>query len=93
MLHVPPAKDGENAAPGGSKFPPPGVCVPAPIRPSFPVVPTSASAFAVVSFIVGLTFTLSGGAAIDIAYHLAMLPVLVGTTVLLVRSRSRRQRT
>jgi hypothetical protein len=42
-------------------------------------------AFAIFGFIVGLTFTLRGGEAIDLAYHLAMLPVLIVTAVLLLR--------
>ncbi len=32
-------------------------------------------------FVVGLTFTISGGAAIDLAYHAVMLPILVATAV------------
>ncbi len=42
--------------------------------------------FAIVSFIVGLTFTLRGGDAIDIAYHATMLPLLLLTLILLRRS-------
>ena len=45
----------------------------------------AALAFAIVGFIVGLTFTLRGGDAADLAYHATMLPVLVATTVLLAR--------
>ncbi len=41
--------------------------------------------FAIVGFIVGLTFTVDSGDAIDLAYHLVMLPVLVATAVLLAR--------
>jgi len=41
--------------------------------------------FAIVGFIVGVTITLSGGPGIDIAYHCAVLPVLVVTLGLLLR--------
>jgi hypothetical protein len=44
-------------------------------------------AFAILGFIVGLTFTLHGSDAIDLAYHLALLPVLIITAVLLSRRR------
>ena len=37
--------------------------------------------FAIFGFIVGLTFTISGGAAIDLAYHAVMLPILIATAV------------
>ena len=37
--------------------------------------------FAIFGFVVGLTFTISGGAAIDLAYHAVMLPILVATAV------------
>lgn len=43
--------------------------------------------FAIFGFIVGLTFTLRGGDAVDLAYHVAMLPVLIFTAVLLSRWR------
>lgn len=43
--------------------------------------------FAIFGFIVGLTFTVRGGDAIDLAYHVAMLPVLIFTAVLLSRRR------
>ena len=48
----------------------------------------AAVAFAIFGFLVGLTFTISGGDAIDLAYHVAMLPVLVATAVLLAGRRS-----
>ena len=48
----------------------------------------AALAFAILGFIVGLTFTIRGGAAIDLAYHAVMLPVLVVTTASLLRQGS-----
>jgi hypothetical protein len=54
-----------------------------PVRGRRPAL--AALAFAVFGFIVGLTFTISGGAAIDLAYHLTMLPVLVLTIASLLR--------
>jgi hypothetical protein len=44
--------------------------------------------FAIVGFIVGLTFTLRGGDAIDIAYHATMLPLLLLTLIMLLRSEA-----
>jgi len=41
--------------------------------------------FAIVGFLIGLRFTLEGGNAIDIAYHVSALPVLVITLVALLR--------
>jgi peptidoglycan/LPS O-acetylase OafA/YrhL len=49
------------------------------------LVALAANAFAVFGFLVGLTFTLSGGAAADVVYHLTMLPVLAVTAALLIR--------
>jgi peptidoglycan/LPS O-acetylase OafA/YrhL len=46
--------------------------------------------FAILGFIVGLTFTIDGGSPIDLVYHLAMLPVLVATAVLLAPGRAAR---
>jgi hypothetical protein len=46
----------------------------------------AAVAFAILGFVVGLTFTLRGGSAVDIAYHATMLPVLIATGILLARS-------
>src|SRR5215475_6069508 len=37
----------------------------------------AATGFAIVGFLVGLTFTVRGGDAIDIAYHATVLPLLV----------------
>lgn len=42
-----------------------------------------ATGFAIVGFIVGLTFTLNGGRPVDVVYHATMLPVLIITLVLL----------
>jgi hypothetical protein len=47
----------------------------------------AATAFAIVGFLVGLGFTISGGDAIDIAYHAVMLPLLVFTLIALLRLR------
>jgi len=42
--------------------------------------------FAIVGFVVGLTFTLRGGDAIGVAYHATVLPLLLLTLIVLVRS-------
>jgi MFS family permease len=41
--------------------------------------------FAIVGFVVGLSFTARGGRLGDVLYHVIMLPILVLTLVLLVR--------
>ena len=46
-----------------------------------------ALSFAVFGFLVGLTFTIGGGSAIDLAYHAVMLPILIATLLLVVRTR------
>jgi hypothetical protein len=46
-------------------------------------------AFAIVGFIVGLTFTLRGGDTIDIAYHATVLPLLVVTLLIGLRGERR----
>jgi CHASE2 domain-containing sensor protein len=46
-----------------------------------------ATSFAILGFVVGLTFTLRGGDPIDIAYHLTLLPVLLLTLVVLLRRK------
>jgi hypothetical protein len=51
----------------------------------------AATAFAIVGFVVGLTFTVQGGDPVDVAYHAVMLPVLVATAIGLLR-RPRRVR-
>jgi len=45
----------------------------------------AATGFAILGFIVGLTFTAHGGATIDLVYHLTMFPVLVITALMLGR--------
>jgi hypothetical protein len=45
----------------------------------------AATGFAILGFIVGLTFTVHGGATIDLVYHLTMFPVLVVTALMLRR--------
>lgn len=43
----------------------------------------AALGFAIFGFSVGLSFTIGSGDTIDLAYHLAMLPVLIATALLL----------
>ena len=50
----------------------------------------AATAFAIIGFLVGLSFTLRGGDAIDVAYHAVMLPLLLLTMAALLRLRSTR---
>ena len=50
----------------------------------------AAVSFAIVGFLIGLSFTLRGGDALDIAYHATMLPLLLLTLVLLARTRQPR---
>ena len=45
------------------------------------------TAFAVVGFGVGLSFTVQGGHAPDVAYHVTLLPVLLATLLVLVRHK------
>jgi hypothetical protein len=52
-----------------------------PLRGRGPAI--AAVAFAIFGFIVGLSFTISGGAAADIAYHVTMLPILIAVAVML----------
>jgi hypothetical protein len=52
----------------------------------------AASAFAILGFLVGLTFTLRSGELADVIYHLAMLPVLGATVVLLLGAPHRMRR-
>lgn len=42
----------------------------------------AASGFAIVGFLVGLVFTISGGQPADVAYHATVLPLLILTLVL-----------
>jgi peptidoglycan/LPS O-acetylase OafA/YrhL len=46
----------------------------------------AATGFAIAGFGVGLTITSQGGHAPDIAYHLVVLPILLGTFVAIARS-------
>jgi hypothetical protein len=48
----------------------------------------TATGFATLGFLVGLQFTVRGGHRPDVAYHLVMLPVFIGTLVFLPRRRS-----
>jgi peptidoglycan/LPS O-acetylase OafA/YrhL len=45
--------------------------------------------FAIAGFVLGLTFTVRGGGAFDVAYHLVLLPVLVLILIVLLRKRDR----
>ena len=45
--------------------------------------------FAIAGFVVGLSMTARGGAAVDLAYHAVMLPILLLTLVQLARSPAR----
>src|SRR5262249_36021774 len=47
----------------------------------------AATAFAIIGFLVGLSFTVRGGTAIDVAYHATMLPLLLFTFLVLTRTR------
>jgi hypothetical protein len=49
------------------------------------------TAFAVAGFGVGLAFTVRGGHAPDVAYHVVLLPVLLAAFVVLVRHKPRTQ--
>jgi hypothetical protein len=49
----------------------------------------AATGFAIIGFLVGLSFTLRGGAAIDVAYHTAILPLLVVNLAALLRTDER----
>ena len=55
-------------------------------------VALAATGLAIVGFLVGLRFTLAGGGAIDIAYHLGALPILLLTLIAVARSRGRGNR-
>ena len=43
--------------------------------------------FAIAGFVLGLTFTVRGGGAIDVVYHVVMLPLLLLTLIVLLRMR------
>jgi hypothetical protein len=51
-----------------------------------PIALTS-TGFAIVGFLIGVSFTLRGGGAVDIAYHLSSLPVLILALAALLRVR------
>jgi hypothetical protein len=48
-------------------------------------VAIGSTSFAVLGFVVGLTFTIRGDAAIDVAYHATVLPLLIVTLATLMR--------
>jgi hypothetical protein len=58
-------------------------------KPAASSVAIAANLFAIAGFAVGLTRTAQGGGAIDIGYHLTVLPLIVLTLVVLVRARRR----
>ena len=45
----------------------------------------AATVFAILGFIVGLTFTVSGGPPLDLVYHVTMFPALIVTALMLRR--------
>ncbi|HKN99965.1 MAG TPA: hypothetical protein VJX10_22800 [Pseudonocardiaceae bacterium] len=49
-------------------------------------VAIAATGFAIVGFIIGISITISGGSAVDIAYHATVLPILLVTLGLVLRS-------
>jgi hypothetical protein len=49
-------------------------------------VATAVTVFAIAGFVLGLTITISGGDAVDIAYHSTVLPILLGILVLVRRT-------
>lgn len=59
------------------------------LRGSARTIALTATAFAILGFLVGLTFTVRGGDAIDIAYHATMLPLLLLTMVAQLRGTGR----
>jgi hypothetical protein len=50
-------------------------------------IAVATTVFAIAGFVLGLSFTVRGGGAIDIAFHAAVLPLLLLTLILLLRSR------
>jgi hypothetical protein len=56
-------------------------------RPGAQTVALATTGFAIVGFLVGLRFTLADGGAIDIAYHIAALPILLIALIGLLRIR------
>jgi hypothetical protein len=57
-------------------------------RPHARPLATGTLVFAIAGFLVGLSFTLSGNSAVDLAYHATVLPLLVLTLAMLRRSRA-----
>lgn len=53
-------------------------------------IAVATTAFAIVGFIAGLSFTVRGGDVIGVAYHAVMLPMLLLTLVALLRKRGPR---
>jgi hypothetical protein len=53
-------------------------------------IAVATTVFAIVGFIVGLSFTVRAGDAIDVAYHAVMLPLLLLTLVAVLRRRGSR---
>jgi uncharacterized membrane protein len=49
------------------------------------LIALAATVFAILGFTVGLSFTVRGGAPIDLIYHATMFPVLIVTALLLGR--------
>jgi hypothetical protein len=50
-------------------------------------IAVAATLFAIAGFVLGLTFTVRGGGAFDVAYHAVMLPLLLLTLIVLLRKR------
>jgi hypothetical protein len=56
------------------------------------VIALAALGFAILGVIAGLSFTIQGGGAIDVAYHAALLPLLLITLAAMSRKLSVRPR-
>ena len=54
-------------------------------RPGAHAVALATTGFAIIGLLIGLGFTLGGGGAIDIAYHLSAMPILLIALIALVR--------
>lgn len=52
-------------------------------RPNARAIAVGAITFAILGFMIGLSFTIRGGGAIDIAYHATVLPLLLLTLAML----------
>src|SRR5438093_13218022 len=53
-------------------------------RPRARTLAAAATGFAILGFVVGLTFSIRGGDTIDVAYHATVLPLLLLTLAALV---------